>query len=335
MATPPFPISPTEHLIVVAMRVHKYARMCEQVLSQAGFPVKVCPDGVTAADVIEAVETHHPHLLIIDDDIEWAEGVPVVLRLHADPAFSTLPTLVLLRYRDRITEWMWHDSAACNCFLHKPFHPLEMLSFVKRISTAVLAADLPPFPDETALPERSEAHWQDWQQQLPPFALFEAALKGDQTYIERLISQGANVHAQDSRGLSPLHNAASGGRLSTMRLLLQQGVDVNVANKEGATPLWYAAFQNQTAAMRLLLESGADPNVIGSDGDPRERDTVLVTLIKYYGPPAEIEAGVKLLLKYGADPNGITPKGETALMQALQRNLPAIEQLLRNHGAQR
>jgi len=51
-----------------------------------------------------------------------------------------------------------------------------------------------------------------------------------------LISQGADIHAQNFRG-TPLHWAAYYGNLEVARLLISSGADVNAKNKDGETAL--------------------------------------------------------------------------------------------------
>jgi len=53
----------------------------------------------------------------------------------------------------------------------------------------------------------------------------------------QLLAAGANVHAADKRGRTPLHGAAGGHNTEAVKLLLAAGADPTVADTAGATPL--------------------------------------------------------------------------------------------------
>ncbi len=83
-----------------------------------------------------------------------------------------------------------------------------------------------------------------------------------------LLDSGAFVDAQNSKRLTPLHNATHGGHTATIALLLSHHAAVDVA-VEGLTPLLLAALQSDEASLALLLNSGANPNSAVPNGGLR------------------------------------------------------------------
>ncbi|VCW68159.1 unnamed protein product, partial [Gulo gulo] len=57
---------------------------------------------------------------------------------------------------------------------------------------------------------------------------------------------------------SPLHEAASQGRLLALRTLLSQGYNVNAVTIDHITPLHEACLGDHVACARTLLEAGAN-----------------------------------------------------------------------------
>ncbi len=76
--------------------------------------------------------------------------------------------------------------------------------------------------------------------------------------VEKLLAQGADVHAKESRwGRTPLHGAAYKGRYKTAGLLIAAGANVNATDNEGKTPLSLAQEKGRTEIVELLRKHGA------------------------------------------------------------------------------
>lgn len=76
-----------------------------------------------------------------------------------------------------------------------------------------------------------------------------------------LIRKGANVDARDSRGKTPLHEAAAAGAVGVIKLLLSSEAEIQHRDGVGKTPLHRAAQASQAEAVKMLLADGADPAV--------------------------------------------------------------------------
>ena len=66
-----------------------------------------------------------------------------------------------------------------------------------------------------------------------------AVANGDKEIVELLIANGADVNAKTNLGRAPLHEAA-GGRKDVAELLIAEGADVNAKAEDGETPLDWA-----------------------------------------------------------------------------------------------
>lgn len=60
---------------------------------------------------------------------------------------------------------------------------------------------------------------------------------GNRDNVELLLAKGADIHAKNSDGDTPLHHAALWGRNGVVELLITQGADIHAKNNEGKTPL--------------------------------------------------------------------------------------------------
>jgi ankyrin repeat protein len=86
--------------------------------------------------------------------------------------------------------------------------------------------------------------------------LMIAALKGLLPLAQQLVEKGADVN---KTGWTPLHYAATAGKLEVIALLLENHAYIDTESPNGSTPLMMAAGYGTPSAVKLLLEEGADP----------------------------------------------------------------------------
>jgi ankyrin repeat protein len=153
-------------------------------------------------------------------------------------------------------------------------------------------------------------------------ALFEAIRSGDRDAVKALLKDGADLHARDGFGNTPLMAAALNADAGVLELLLKAGSEVNATNKEGATALMRAAaFEDKT---RLLVASGAGVQARSALGN-----TPLLLAARKPG-----NAGtVKFLIDHGAEIRVVNVFGSTALMAAVAAEDADIVGLLLDRGA--
>lgn len=113
---------------------------------------------------------------------------------------------------------------------------------------------------------------------LPPFgprgpatppvpAVFPAVQSGDVSQVAAAVAAGADVHALDEEGMTPLMVAvATNAPTDVTEALLAAGADVNQQGANGMTALMYAAAQGTPAQVVYLLNAGADPTVRDAEG---------------------------------------------------------------------
>ena len=134
-------------------------------------------------------------------------------------------------------------------------------------------------------------------------------------FIRELVSRGADVNAQLTRG-----RKGGNGRVSNI----------------GATPFFMASDRADLSYMKLLLELGADPFIPNEDGC-----TSLMVAAGIGSTAPEEEAGsvtecveaVKFLFWLGADLNTVDANGETAMHGAAYKNAPGVVRYLHEQGA--
>lgn len=88
-------------------------------------------------------------------------------------------------------------------------------------------------------------------------SLHDAAKTGDVDQVKQLITEGANVNAADTTGITPLHSAAVGDHIAVAELLIAKGADVNAKTDNGVTPLHLATFWGHDDMVALLKRHGA------------------------------------------------------------------------------
>jgi ankyrin repeat protein len=99
-----------------------------------------------------------------------------------------------------------------------------------------------------------------------------AAFFGHQALVERLLANGAdpNVGSSNNMRVMPLHSAAANRDPAVAHaiaaLLLDYGAEVNARQEGGYTPLHEAASSGKLELARLLLLFGADPSLAADDG---------------------------------------------------------------------
>ena len=88
---------------------------------------------------------------------------------------------------------------------------------------------------------------------------------------ELLLRNGANINAKTPIGVTPLHNAASKGRLAVAETLLAHGADVHAKTENGHTPLAYAEREKKSDVAELLR---GHSNVARKPSTPPRRESI-------------------------------------------------------------
>ncbi len=92
----------------------------------------------------------------------------------------------------------------------------------------------------------------------------------DPDLIRCLVTGGANIHARDDDGMTPLDWAVLAHHAGTVTALLSLGAaaDINAKDNFGYTPLLYAATVDfgDAEILKALLSAGADRNIADKEG---------------------------------------------------------------------
>ena len=144
--------------------------------------------------------------------------------------------------------------------------------------------------------------------------LFDTAARGDAKACRLFIERGANVHATDSFGWTPLHLAAERGHAEVSRVLIEQGANVNVITPLRLTPLHFAALNDNLKVCQLLIQAGADVHAAN------QLDWTPLHLAAYDGHLKVCQ----LLIQAGADVNAVTRYNETPLDLAIRNHAVGV-----------
>ena len=151
-----------------------------------------------------------------------------------------------------------------------------------------------------------------------------AAIRGDESAVQLLLDNGADVNAQDEDKATSLILAASSGSVRTLELILLAGANVCHTDIRGGLALHYVSrHQEDIAPVKLLLQAGAPINCQNR-----------------YGHTPFIGAAIKnrykigtYLLQNGADMHLAGTNNDTPLFESIFHNSHEFLQLLLQKGA--
>ena len=136
-----------------------------------------------------------------------------------------------------------------------------------------------------------------------PLMLAVRENKGDKSadVALALLNAGANPHARDKDGISPLRYAAEGNAPRLLRALLDHGV--SPLDEDGAPPMWFAVWKDAGDAIRVLAEYGAPVNLaVNGNAVPADDSVYRASLLNFLGHAAHLgnAAAVRELIRAGA-----------------------------------
>jgi len=104
-------------------------RLVQVNLERAGYEVVTANDGKEA---LQKVQDESPDLLVLDVMMPYMDGFEVLQNLRRNPSTRDIPVIMLTaKAQDADVFKGWQSGV--DCYLTKPFNPMELLSFVKRI----------------------------------------------------------------------------------------------------------------------------------------------------------------------------------------------------------
>lgn len=139
-------------------------------------------------------------------------------------------------------------------------------------------------------------------------ALLTATSQGDKAAIERLLAEGADIDATDSRGRTSAMIAVHSGQLDVFNLLVERGANVNIRDNNLDNPLLFASAAGQLAFVKASIAAGADTTITNRFGG-----TALI-------PAADrghVEIVKELLTTSDVNIDHVNRLGWTALLEAV------------------
>jgi len=117
------------HKILAVDDERHIVRLVEVNLARAGYQVVTAFDG---REALEKVKSERPDLIVLDVMMPYMDGFEVLNVLKKDPETKDIPVIMLTaKAQDADVFRGWQSGV--DTYLTKPFNPLELLTFVKRI----------------------------------------------------------------------------------------------------------------------------------------------------------------------------------------------------------
>ena len=120
--------------------------------------------------------------------------------------------------------------------------------------------------DQLGLTAICYAECDDIRKQLEKAAFFQAADKGDLSWLKFLIAHGFDVNTLDANNNTALIHASSAGKYDAVEFLLSEKAAVNFAGQRGYSALHCAAANGDAKIADLLIEYGAIIDAPSKDG---------------------------------------------------------------------
>jgi two-component system, OmpR family, alkaline phosphatase synthesis response regulator PhoP len=104
-------------------------RLVQVNLERQGYEVVTANDGKEA---LKKVDEENPDLVVLDVMMPYMDGFEVLQNLRRNPSTRDIPVIMLTaKAQDADVFKGWQSGV--DCYLTKPFNPMELISFVKRI----------------------------------------------------------------------------------------------------------------------------------------------------------------------------------------------------------
>jgi two-component system, OmpR family, alkaline phosphatase synthesis response regulator PhoP len=105
-------------------------RLIQVNLERQGYTVITAFDG---KEGLEKVRSEKPDLCVLDVMMPYMDGFEVLKNIRRDPETENLPVIMLTaKAQDKDVFEGYHYGA--DMYLTKPFNPMELVTFVKRIA---------------------------------------------------------------------------------------------------------------------------------------------------------------------------------------------------------
>ncbi|DBB15707.1 TPA: hypothetical protein ACH3X3_003914 [Trebouxia sp. C0006] len=147
-------------------------------------------------------------------------------------------------------------------------------------------------------------------------------------------------HFHIKEGKAPLMRAASEGHVQIVQWLLSQGAQVDAQDTWERTALWVAALHGRTDVAETLLSHGAHVDLAGDSegftclmGACTNEDAQVVKLLLSKGANIHAHDGTELLLSNGALVADLDNQGRSVVWIAANKGHTSILELLMSHGA--
>ncbi len=104
-------------------------RLIQVNLERHGYEVVTAFDG---REALTKVDEERPDLVILDVMMPYMDGFEVLQNLKRNPGTRDIPVIMLTaKAQDADVFKGWQSGV--DCYLTKPFNPMELISFVQRI----------------------------------------------------------------------------------------------------------------------------------------------------------------------------------------------------------
>uniref|UniRef100_A0A3P9QFC9 Ankyrin repeat and SOCS box containing 5 n=1 Tax=Poecilia reticulata TaxID=8081 RepID=A0A3P9QFC9_POERE len=155
--------------------------------------------------------------------------------------------------------------------------------------------------------------------------LHDAASQGRLLILRRLLAEGYHVNIKTIDQVTPLHEACLSGHVACVRALLSAGANVNAATIDGVTPLYNCCASGSVGCMELLLQNGAHMHTLHTHFPSSMHEACRRGM--------HTHQCVESLLSHGADPDHQVPHlGSPLYVSCLHRHT-ACSKLLLDKGA--